>query len=94
MRSAGAVFVGEASGTAFGDYVAGSNHVLPTGGAARFASALSPPTFRRRMAQVTLPDSPRRLATAGALIARAEGFVAHAESMQARIRDNGGDGNG
>ena len=94
VRCAGAVFVGEASGTAFGDYVAGSNHVLPTGGAARFASALSPHTFRRRMAQVTLPDSPRRLARAGALIARAEGFVAHAESMQARIRDNGGDGNG
>ena len=40
------------SGTAFGDYVAGSNHVLPTGGAARFASALSPRTFRRTMAEV------------------------------------------
>jgi histidinol dehydrogenase len=39
---AGCVFVGPASGTAFGDYIAGSNHVLPTGGAARFASALSP----------------------------------------------------
>jgi histidinol dehydrogenase len=94
VRCAGAVFVGEASGTAFGDYVAGSNHVLPTGGAARFASVLSPHTFRRRVAQVTLPASPQRLAAAGALIARAEGFVAHAESMQARIGDNGGHGDG
>jgi len=91
VRCAGAVFVGEASGTAFGDYVAGSNHVLPTGGAARFASVLSPHTFRRRLAQVTVPESPRRLASAGALIARAEGFVAHAESMRARIGDNGSD---
>lgn len=92
VRCAGAVFVGEASGTAFGDYVAGSNHVLPTGGAARFASVLSPHTFRRRLAQVTLPGAPARLAAAGALIARAEGFAAHAKSMQARIEDNEGDG--
>ena len=41
VRSAGCVFVGRESGTAFGDYVAGSNHTLPTGGAARFASGLS-----------------------------------------------------
>ncbi|MEA2373896.1 MAG: histidinol dehydrogenase, partial [Thermoleophilaceae bacterium] len=56
VRSAGAVFVGRDAGTAFGDYVAGSNHVLPTGGAARFASALSVSTFRRRMARISLPD--------------------------------------
>ena len=41
VRNAGAVFIGPAAATAFGDYVAGSNHVLPTGGAARFQSALS-----------------------------------------------------
>ena len=85
VRSAGAVFVGAGSGTAFGDYVAGSNHVLPTGGAARFGSALSVSTFRRRMARVSLPgDAPARLAPAGAALARAEGFPVHAESMERR----------
>ena len=44
VTRAGCLFVGAASGTAFGDYIAGSNHVLPTNGAARFASALSPRT--------------------------------------------------
>jgi histidinol dehydrogenase len=89
VRRAGCVFVGDRSGTAFGDYVAGSNHVLPTGGAARFASALGPRTFRRTMAEVRATPA---LAPAGAEIARAEGFVAHAESMEARIRENGSDG--
>ena len=85
VRSAGCVFVGRDAGTAFGDYVAGSNHVLPTGGAARFASGLSVGTFRRRMARVTLPaGSAARLAPAGAALARAEGFVVHAESMERR----------
>ena len=85
VSSAGCVFVGPGSGTAFGDYVAGSNHVLPTGGAARFQSALSPATFRRRMARVSLPgDAPGRLAPAGAALARAEGFPVHAESMERR----------
>jgi histidinol dehydrogenase len=91
VRSAGCVFVGAAAGTAFGDYVAGSNHVLPTGGAARFASALSVKTFRRHMTEVRLGEV-EELARAGAAIARAEGFAAHAESMEARIRDNGDDG--
>ena len=85
VRRAGCVFVGAAAATAFGDYVAGSNHVLPTGGAARFQSALSASTFRRRMARVSLPgESPARLAPAGAALARAEGFPVHAESMERR----------
>ena len=85
VRRAGCLFVGNAAGTAFGDYVAGSNHVLPTGGAARFQSALSAATFRRRMARVSLPDgSAARLAAAGAPLARAEGFPVHAESMERR----------
>ena len=91
VRRAGALFVGARSGTAFGDYVAGSNHVLPTGGAARFASALSVDTFRRRMAEVRVGASDE-LARAGATLARAEGFTAHAESMEARIGENGPDG--
>ena len=89
VRSAGALFVGEGSATAFGDYVAGSNHVLPTGGAARFASGLSARHFRRRMQEVRIgEDAVGKLAAAGAPIARAEGFEVHAESMEARIREN------
>ncbi|HEX6713359.1 MAG TPA: histidinol dehydrogenase [Thermoleophilaceae bacterium] len=85
VTRAGCVFVGEMAGTAFGDYVAGSNHVLPTGGAARFASALSPRTFRRRMARVSLTDeAAARLAPHGAAIAQAEGFPVHGESMERR----------
>jgi histidinol dehydrogenase len=85
VRFAGCLFVGAGAGTAFGDYVAGSNHVLPTGGAARFQSSLSAATFRRRMARVSLPgQAPARLAPAGAALARAEGFPVHAESMERR----------
>ena len=85
VRRAGCLFVGSTAATAFGDYLAGSNHVLPTGGAARFASVLSPATFRRRMARVSLPgEAAARLAPAGAALARAEGFPVHAESMERR----------
>ena len=85
VRFAGCVFIGAGAGTAFGDYVAGSNHVLPTGGAARFASALGVGTFRRRMSRVSLPPgAAARLAPAGAALARAEGFTKHAESMERR----------
>lgn len=88
VRQAGALFVGHVAATAFGDYVAGSNHVLPTGGAARFSSALSVDTFRRRMAEVRIPrESVEALSDAGALIARGEGFNHHAESMEARRSD-------
>ena len=88
VRSAGCVFVGAAGATAFGDYVAGSNHSLPTGGSARFASGLSPRQFRRRMSEVHVGDAVAALAAAGAPIARAEGFVVHAESMEARVGEN------
>jgi histidinol dehydrogenase len=85
VRAAGCLFVGRDGATAFGDYVAGSNHVLPTGGAARFASALGVATFRRRMARVTFgAGSAARLAAAGAALARAEGFPVHGESMERR----------
>jgi histidinol dehydrogenase len=89
IRSAGCVFVGNAGATAFGDYVAGSNHSLPTGGSARYASGLSPRQFRRRMSEVHIGGAAAALAAAGAPIARAEGFVVHAESMEARVRENG-----
>jgi histidinol dehydrogenase len=89
VSTAGCLFVGAGAGTAFGDYVAGSNHVLPTGGAARFSSGLSPRHFRRRMSEVRIPaEAQGKLAAAGAPIARAEGFELHAQSMQARIGQN------
>jgi histidinol dehydrogenase len=90
VTRAGCLFVGAGAATAFGDYVAGSNHVLPTDGAARFASGLSARTFRRRMAEVRIPPAAAAaLVPAGAAIARAEGFELHAQSMEARIRENG-----
>ena len=85
VRAAGALFVGSGAATAFGDYVAGSNHVLPTGGASRHASALGVATFRRRMARIEVPEeAAASLAPAGATLARAEGFALHAESMERR----------
>jgi histidinol dehydrogenase len=90
VRRAGCLFVGPSSATAFGDYVAGSNHTLPTGGAARFASGLNVGHFRRRMAEVRIPPAAAKaLAGPGSAIARAEGYAVHAESMAARMRENG-----
>ncbi|MGI8731177.1 MAG: histidinol dehydrogenase [Solirubrobacteraceae bacterium] len=88
VRAAGCVFVGAGGATAFGDYVAGSNHSLPTGGTARFASGLSAGHFRRRFSEVHIGAAAPQLAPAGAAIARAEGFDVHAESMRARVGEN------
>lgn len=87
VRNAGCVFLGANGATAFGDYVAGSNHTLPTGGAARFASGLNARHFRRRMAEVRIGAAAQALARAGAPIARAEGFERHAASMEVREND-------
>jgi histidinol dehydrogenase len=89
-RVAGAVFVGSRGATAFGDYAAGSNHVLPTGGAARFAGPLGVGTFRRRTSVVTISRSAASsLAPAVAAIAGAEGFPVHGQSATERAGDNG-----
>jgi histidinol dehydrogenase len=66
--------------------VAGSNHTLPTGGAARFTSGLSTRQFRRRMSVVRIGPAATALAQAGAPVAEAEGFTRHADSM--RVREN------
>jgi histidinol dehydrogenase len=85
VRAAGCVFIGPNGGTAFGDYAAGSNHVLPTGGAARFTGPLGASTFRHRQALVSLPDGAvHRLAPHVDAIARAEGFPVHGESADGR----------
>jgi histidinol dehydrogenase len=89
VHAAGCLLLGRGGATAFSDYTAGSNHVLPTGGAARFSSMLSPRHFRRVMSVVEIgPEAAVKLAAAGAPIARAEGFELHAKSMEARVRQN------
>jgi histidinol dehydrogenase len=91
VLASGCVFIG--GGAAFGDYAAGSNHVLPTGGAARFSGPLGASTFRRRQALVSLPESAARaLAPHVSSVARAEGFPVHAESAEARAGSPGNSG--
>jgi histidinol dehydrogenase len=85
VTTAGCVFVGRYSATAFGDYVAGSNHVLPTAGAGRFSGPLGPGTFRRRIANVAIDESAAAaLAPQVDALARAEGFPVHGESAMIR----------
>lgn len=88
VRAAGCLFIGWPGAVAFGDYVAGSNHILPTAGSARFASGLGPRHFRRTMTEVRIPHTALpALIRAGEPIARAEGYGAHAASMHARVPD-------
>ena len=85
ITTAGCVFAGRWGATAFGDYVAGSNHVLPTGGAGRFTGPLGPGAFRRRISAVEIDKAAAAaLAPSVDRIARAEGFPVHAESAMIR----------
>ena len=84
IRQAGALFVGQRSAVAFGDYVAGSNHSLPTGGTARWASALRVEDYLRWTSRVTLRGDLRALVRAGSAIARHEEMTFHAASLEAR----------
>jgi histidinol dehydrogenase len=85
IQTAGCVFVGRHSATAFGDYVAGSNHILPTGGAGRFSGPLSPAVFRRPTAIVEIPPAAAaQLAPHARALAEAEGFPVHGESAMIR----------
>jgi histidinol dehydrogenase len=77
--------VGASSAVAFGDYVAGTNHSLPTGGTARWSSALRVDDFFRWTSRIELRAGLSRLARAGAAVARHEGMSYHAASMEARI---------
>lgn len=87
----GAVFVGPYAPVAVGDYGIGPNHVLPTGGAARFSSPLSVRDFVRRQSQVVMtPAGLRRIAGAVVRVAEAEGFRGHAQSVLTRFAAEGG----
>jgi histidinol dehydrogenase len=88
VTTAGCVFAGRHSATAFGDYAAGSNHVLPTGGAGRFSGPLGPGVFRRKIATVEVPAAAAaKLAPHVDALARAEGFPVHGESAMIRAKD-------
>jgi len=86
VRNAGAVFVGTSSPVSVGDYVAGTNHVLPTGGSARWASGLGVHDFVKRIyVSGVEPSALRRLAPHIDALAQAEGLHAHARAVRARL---------
>ena len=87
VRHAGSVFLGRMTPEAVGDYVAGPNHVLPTGRRARFSSGLSVLDFMKRTSFLSLtPDAIGAIGPAAVALAQAEGLPAHAASVALRLR--------
>ena len=88
VRHSGAIFLGRWAPEALGDYVTGSNHVLPTSGAARFASGLSVIDFMKRTSIQRISEAGfRHLAQAAETLAKAEGLPAHGLSVSIRRGD-------
>ena len=88
VRNAGAVFVGGSTPVSLGDYLAGSNHVLPTGGTARFSSGLSTQSFLKRMSLVEYsPAALAEVAPHVTALGGSEDLLAHVEAVQVRVRD-------
>ena len=86
IRNAGAIFLGPHTPEAIGDYVGGSNHVLPTARSARFSSGLGVPDFMKRTSILKCgPDQLRALAPAAIALGEAEGLDAHARSVAMRL---------
>ena len=86
VRNAGAIFLGHHTPEAIGDYVAGSNHVLPTARSARFSSGLGVLDFMKRTSLLKLaPDGLAKLGPAAIALGRAEGLDAHARSVAMRL---------
>jgi histidinol dehydrogenase len=93
IASAGAVFIGAGTPAAFGDYVAGPSHVLPTGGSARFSSGLGVYTFLRFHNNIRAGVVSDDLVTAARELARTEGMHSHLKSLELRPRGGSiGDG--
>jgi len=87
LRHAGSVFLGRMTPEAVGDYVAGPNHVLPTGRRARFSSGLSVLDFMKRTSFIAVEgDGLETIGPAAATLAHAEGLPAHARSIEARLK--------
>jgi histidinol dehydrogenase len=86
IRNAGAIFIGAHTPEAIGDYVGGSNHVLPTARSARFSSGLGVLDFMKRTSILKCgPEQLRALADAAITLGRAEGLDAHARSVAIRL---------
>ncbi len=86
IRNAGAIFIGAHTPEAIGDYVAGSNHVLPTARSARFSSGLGVLDFMKRTSLLKCgPDQLRALGPAAIALGKAEGLDAHARSVSIRL---------
>ena len=86
IRNAGAIFIGPHTPEAIGDYVAGSNHVLPTARSARFSSGLGVLDFMKRTSILKCgPEQLRALADAAITLGTAEGLDAHARSVAIRL---------
>jgi histidinol dehydrogenase len=89
IRNAGAIFIGHHTPEAIGDYVAGSNHVLPTARSARFSSGLGVLDFMKRTSILKLgPDQLRALGPAAIALGRAERLDAHARSVAIRLNQS------
>jgi histidinol dehydrogenase len=85
ISSAGAIFAGHGTAETFGDYLAGSSHVLPTDGAARFTGGVSTMTFMKAISvQRVSPEAARMMAAPAAALARLEGLEAHARAAECR----------
>jgi histidinol dehydrogenase/sulfopropanediol 3-dehydrogenase len=81
----GAAFLGYSSSEVFGDYIAGTNHTLPTAGRSKFSSGLWAGSFMRIMTHLDLsPGGAARLSEPGEILARTEGLDAHADAIRAR----------
>jgi histidinol dehydrogenase len=92
VRNAGAIFLGRHTPEALGDYLAGPNHVLPTGRTARFSSGLSALDFMKRSSWIGCsPAALNAVGPAAVVLARAEGLGAHALSVAIRLDDRQGD---
>jgi histidinol dehydrogenase len=86
IRNAGAIFLGPHTPEAIGDYVGGSNHVLPTARSARFSSGLGVLDFMKRTSILKCgPEQLRALGPAAITLGRAEGLEAHARSVGVRL---------
>jgi len=89
VRNAGSVFLGSFTPEALGDYIAGANHILPTGGTARFSSPLGVYDFVKRMSVLSFSQGAlKKLSKQTARFAQMEGLDAHANSVIARSNDN------
>jgi histidinol dehydrogenase len=88
IKHAGAIFLGENTPEPIGDYVAGPNHTLPTGGTAKFYSPLSVEHFLKKSSIISMSkQGMQEIGAACAMIANTEGLTAHEESVRIRLRD-------